>query len=74
MLELFVLDSCPYCRKVTDYMKEHNIACKTQDITVPENLEKLLELGGEKQVPFLYDKDNNVKMYESDDIIKYLKG
>jgi len=33
----------------------------------------LKKLGGEYQVPFLVDSDNNVAMYESDDIIKYLE-
>jgi len=32
---------------------------------------ELLELGGQQQVPFLVDGD--VKMYESDDIIEYIK-
>ena len=31
------------------------------------------KIGGKSQVPFLYDKENKIKMYESDDIIEYLK-
>ncbi len=73
MLELYILETCPYSRKVMKYFDEHNIKYKKHDIQEPENLEKLMKLGGEQQVPFLYDLDNNVKMYESDDIIEYAK-
>ena len=30
-------------------------------------------MGGKRQVPFLVDTDRNIQMYESDDIIEYLK-
>ncbi len=73
MLELFVLETCPYCRKVMDFFAENNIEYTKHDISVPKNLARLLELGGERQVPFLYEKDKGVKMYESDDIIAYVK-
>ncbi len=33
----------------------------------------LRELGGQDQVPFLIDFDNGKTMYESEDIIDYLK-
>lgn len=72
MLELYILETCPYSRKVMNYMDEHNIKYKKHDITDSENLEMLIELGGEQQVPFLVDTDNGVKMYESDDIIEYV--
>ena len=32
----------------------------------------LLKLGGKAQVPFLDDFENNISMYESDDIIEYV--
>ena len=73
VFELYILETCPYCRKVIDFMKERNIEHKTFDIANPENLETLMELGGVRQVPFLYDKDNEVAMYESCDIIDYVR-
>ncbi len=33
----------------------------------------LEKLGGKQQVPFLLDVDKGVSMYESDEIISYLK-
>lgn len=74
MLELFVLETCPYCRKVMEFMKENNIEFTERDVSEPENYEALQEIGGKSQVPFLYDKANDVKMYESDEIIEFLKN
>jgi glutaredoxin len=65
------MESCPYCRKVMKFFEENNIEYNKKDIADEKNLEKLLDLGCKRQVPFLYDPQNDVKMYESDDIIDY---
>lgn len=70
MIELYISPTCPYCRKVMDFMEKESIRYEKRDVSVPENFEKLMKLGGLNQVPFLYD--DGVHMYESDDIIKYL--
>ena len=36
-------------------------------------LAELLEKGGQKQVPFLVDSEKDVSMYESNDIIDYIR-
>lgn len=72
MLELYVMESCPYCKKVMSFLDENNISYSKMDISNRENYDALLNLGGMEQVPFLNDTENNVKMYESDDIIKYV--
>ncbi len=72
MLELYVMDTCPYCRKVMNYLEEQNIKYEKKEIGNSENHRKLLEIGGIDQVPFMVDKNN--KMYESDDIINYIKN
>lgn len=69
-IELYVLETCPYCRKVMDFMDKESIRYEKKDITIPENHKRLMELGGMEQVPFLYD--DGVSHYESDEIIKYL--
>ena len=43
------------------------------DINVQQNFDLMIQLGGKRQVPFLFDNKNNVTMYESKDIIEYLK-
>ena len=73
MLELFVFESCAYCRKVMDYLDEHKIPYNKIDISQKTNEEALIRIGGKRQVPFLIDNDKNIEMYESNDIIEYLK-
>ena len=74
MYDLYILQTCPYSIKVMDFLSKHNIEHHTHDISDPAELRELISLGGKDQVPFLYDKKNNIKMYESDDIINYLAG
>lgn len=73
MLELFILETCPYCIKVMNYMKENNIDFRKIDISNKESEASLIQIGGKRQVPFLIDKERNIQMYESNDIIEYLK-
>lgn len=73
MLDLFVLESCPYCQKVMNYMKEHNIKYHKFDTSNNDNVLRLLSIGEKDQVPFLYNENTNDKIYESDKIIEYLK-
>ena len=73
MIDLFILKNCPFCRKVLDYLETTDIEYRTIDISSAENAEALKRIGGFEQVPFLLDKERNVQMYESADIINYLK-
>ena len=68
MFDLYISETCPYCRKVMNYLDENNIKYYKKDVSEPENLNMLIKLGGKAQVPFLDDKENDVSMYESDDI------
>lgn len=73
MFDLYILESCPYCRKVIDFLEDKEIPYNKFDISENDNKLRLLALGGKEQVPFLFNEDTNEKMYESDDIIKYLE-
>ena len=73
MLDLYVLKTCPYCEKVISFLEDRGIKYNKVDIENKANEESLIKLGGKRQVPFLVDKDRNIQMYESDDIIEYLK-
>lgn len=73
MLNIFILPTCPYCQKVIDYLKTTNLKYNLLDINETHYLDELIQLGEKRQVPFLFDNDKNVMMYESDDIIEYLK-
>ncbi len=74
MIEVYQMEGCPYCKKVRMKLEELDVTY----ISVPcspnsKNWKKLVELGGEEQTPFLHDPKNNIKMYESDEIIAYLE-
>ena len=74
MPELFILESCPYCKKVMEFLDENSISYKKLDVSEPENYDNLQKIGGKSQVPFLYDKEKDVNMCTSDDIIEYFKN
>ena len=73
MLDLFVLETCPYCKKVMEFLEKENIKYRKIDISDKDSENSLIQIGGKRQVPFLVDKERNLQMYESDDIIEYLK-
>ena len=73
MLRLFILETCPYCKKVIDFLDNQHMKYEKIDITDKESESALIRIGGKRQVPFLVDTDRNIQMYESKDIIEYLK-
>jgi glutaredoxin len=73
MLELFVLETCPYCQKVMSFLEKEHMDYMKIDISNKESENSLIQMGGKRQVPFLVDTDRNIQMYESNDIIEYLK-
>lgn len=73
MFDLFILETCPYCKKVMAFLDEKGVKYNKVDITETKNEETLIKMGGKRQVPFLVDSDRNIQMYESNDIIEYLK-
>jgi glutaredoxin len=73
-LILYYYPTCPYCRKVTRLIDKHNLAkIKLKNINQDEQAEsELIKVGGKRQVPCLFiDGD---PLYESDDIINWLKS
>ncbi len=74
MYELFELERCPYCQKVMKFMDDKDIQYTKHDINNKSEEETLIRLGGKRQVPFLYNKESGLKMYESADIIEYLSN
>ena len=73
-LDLYKQETCPYCRRVLNYLSEsgrtdvvlHDI------IESDEDLQYLVKNGGKHQVPCLFI--DGKPMYESMDIIDWLKA
>ena len=73
MLELFVKEGCPFCEKVVDFFDKNKVEYEKKFMTEPDNMEIVVKEGGKNQAPFLIDLENNNKLYESSDIIDYVK-
>ena len=53
--ELYIMSTCPYCRKVLLFMKQQGIELPLRDITAePEARDTLERIGGKVQVPCLF--------------------
>jgi glutathione S-transferase len=70
-LSLYYLPTCPYCLKVLRFMEVNGIVIDLKSTTEPQNKETLLAVGKMNQVPCLFI--GGKPLYESDDIIAYLK-
>ena len=73
MFDLYILETCPYCKKVMAFLDEIHENYNKVHIAEKANEDALIQLGGKRQVPFLVDKERNIQMYESNDIIEYIK-
>lgn len=70
--KLYVGTVCRFCKKVENFMEENNINIPL--VNINEDRQAMLELmekGGKRQVPCLYH--DGEYLYESDDIIAFLK-
>ena len=75
-VSLYYRFSCPYCRYVIAFINANNITIPLMDITLNQhNADTLIKFGGKRQVPCLRIENDgdDVWLYESADIIEYLK-
>ncbi|MGI9536758.1 MAG: glutathione S-transferase N-terminal domain-containing protein [Desulfocapsaceae bacterium] len=76
MVELYITSTCPFCIKVIKAAEAMGLV-EGQDYLIVDaahgtpGRSKVVETGGKSMVPFLMDGDS--RMYESDDIIGYLR-
>lgn len=74
MLTLYYKPTCPYSQLVLGEAEELGVQFRLKDISSDETFaEELIAAGGKRQVPYLVDDEQNVSMYESRDIVEYLK-
>ena len=71
-LLLYYFDTCKYCQKVLAFMNQESIQIPVKDIVGDaNNMKELLERTGRYRVPCLFI--NGEPLYESEDIINWLK-
>ena len=71
-LVLYISPGCPYCHKVTDYLKEQGRTIPIKNTRDPGVREELVKIGGKSQIPCLII--DGKAMYESDAIIDWLEN
>ena len=73
-LELYKMDTCPYCRKVMSYIESsgRNDIVYKDIIQSRDAEEELIKTGGKRQVPCLFI--DGEPLYESLDIIDWLEA
>jgi len=74
-LELYELEGCPYCAKVTTKLDELDLDYESHLVPASHgDRTEVEEISGQTGVPVLVDADNGVEaMAESDDIVAYLE-
>jgi len=74
MLTLYVKTGCPFCAHVLAAGADLGVTFEERNIADDAIANELVARGGERQVPYLVDTDRDVEMYESGDIVEYLKA
>lgn len=69
--KLYSMGQCPFCKKVLRAIEKYGVDIEIADLYEENNSNELEEKGGKVQVPAL-EIDGEI-MYESSDIIKYIK-
>ena len=70
---LYVRTGCPFCARVLDAGEELGITFEERNVADEGVVDELIARGGEPQVPYLVDEENDIEMYESDAIVAYLQ-
>ncbi len=73
MLTLYTRTGCPFCATALDAVATLDLNVEKKNIEDESIAGELVSRGGKRQVPYLVDTNRNIEMYESEDIIHYLK-
>ncbi len=77
MIQLYIREDCPFCKKVDKAAQEMGLKLdkdyqRIDAAPLTPGRDVVMKVGGKAMVPFMIDGD--ISMYESDDIIAYLKS
>lgn len=75
LLELYEFEACPYCRKVREALSELDLPALVFPCGKGSPYrEKVVTHGGKAQFPYLVDPNTGTAMYESAEIIAYMRS
>ncbi len=73
-LVLYSFEASPYCRKVREVLMELNLDTHVFNVAKrSSHRQALVDRGGKMQVPYLIDPNTGRELYESEDIVRYLR-
>lgn len=74
LLELYNFEASPFCRKVREVLDELELDALIQNVAKgSKRRPELVTRGGQMMVPYLVDPNTGRELYESEDIVKYLR-
>jgi glutathione S-transferase len=75
LLELYEYEGCPYCRLVREALTELDLDARIYPCPRGGTRfrPRVLESGGKHEYPYLVDPNTGARMYESADIVAYLR-
>ncbi len=74
MFTLYYKPTCAFSQRVIQMAENFNIELELRDVSESEEaLTELMAKGGVSKTPFFVDTETNISMYESSDIIDYLR-
>ena len=74
LLELYNYEGSPFCRLVREVLCELEITYLVRNVPHHSpNREAFIALSGKMRVPYLVDPNHDVAMFESADIVRYLR-
>jgi glutathione S-transferase len=75
LLELYEFEACPFCRKVREALSELDLPAIIRPCGKGSpHRAYVIEHGGKAQFPYLVDPNTGTEMYESMEIIRYLRA
>lgn len=74
LLEMYEFEACPFCRKVREVLSELDLEYVSRTVARGSAGRDVLRArGGKMMVPYLIDPNTGTEMFESADIVEYLR-
>ena len=74
MFTLYYKPTCPFSQRVIQIAENLGVRLNFKDVSESDDFaSEMLEKGGKRQTPFFVDTEKDVFMYESNDIIDYIR-
>jgi len=73
-IQLYALDGCPWCEKVSDALDEAGVEYETEWVdALHSDRSEVKRISGQRGVPVLIDEERGVTMSESANILEYVE-